>query len=66
VGRSNSKRSSAALMACLKQELELLQYWDDHYSANPQTQMQIDARKFRAQRRREILGQIASLEQRSH
>jgi len=32
VGRSNSQSSSAALIACLKQELALLRYWE-HYSA---------------------------------
>jgi hypothetical protein len=65
VGRSDSQSSSEALIACLKQELAMLEYWDKHYSANPQVQMQIDARRIRAERRSEILKQIASLEQTS-
>jgi hypothetical protein len=65
VGDLTSQHRSAALIACLKQELALLEHWDEHYSVNPQLQTQLDARKIRAERRSEILRQIASLEQRS-
>ena len=51
-----------SLIACLKQELDLLEYWDKHYSSNLQLQEQLDARAIRAKRHAELTEQIAELE----